>query len=149
MIGKVGDEDLFGNPFVPLRDRRGRPAYKKTKENQDFVSVRAAAGWSHLRIAEALGCNDDTLRKHFSGELENGAMIVEGVMLDVLMLNVRRGHVPSVRALRDQIKTAAPKAPTKKVTDIKDPVGKKLSRVAEAQEVPDGYGDLYAKMRKN
>lgn len=148
------DVDLFGNPVVALRDRRGRPSFAKTKENQEFVALRAADGWSHLRIAEALGCDDDTLRKHFSGELENGQLIIEGVMLDVLMLNVRRGHVPSIRLLQERIKATAPIAPkqaraAETSPELNSSVGKKQARLDEAQDVPEDYGDIYNRRRAN
>ncbi len=97
------DVDLFGNAVEPIRDRRGRPSYKKTKENQDFVSVRAAAGWTQQRIAEDMGIDAKTLRKNFSRELENGAVFIEGMALDVLMKKTREGHVPSIRLLLDRI----------------------------------------------
>ncbi|MHB2265025.1 hypothetical protein [Aliihoeflea sp. PC F10.4] len=93
--------DMFGNPLTPIRDRRGRPLFKKDKENQDFVSVRIAAGWSQKRIAENMGIDEKTLRKHFSRELEAGAVLVEGVILDVLLRRTREGHAPSVRQLRE------------------------------------------------
>jgi predicted transcriptional regulator len=148
------DIDMFGNPSRPLRDRRGRPSFAKSKENQEFVAVRAAAGWSQNRIADALGCDDDTLRKHFSGELENGRMIVEGVMLDVLMRKVREGHVPSIRQLQERMDATAPAAPHKKKDeasseDKKVAKGKKEQRLDDAQNVPDEYGSIYARRRVN
>lgn len=95
--------DLFGNPIEPMRDRRGRPSFKKDKENQDFVAVRAAAGWTHEAIASAIGCDAKTLRKHFSRELDAGALIVEGVQLDVLMHQVRQGKVPAIKTLSEMV----------------------------------------------
>ncbi len=144
------DVDLFGNPIEPLRDRRGRPSFAKSKENQDFVAVRAAAGWTHKMIAAAIGCDDKTLRKHFSRELEQGALIVEGDCLDVLYSKVRQGHVPSVRQLRDAIAQAAPHAPRGRGIEVPDedeeeetlPLGKKEQRLRDAQDVPDDWGDI-------
>jgi len=92
---------MFGNPSLPIRDRRGRPSFKKDKENQDFVAVRIAAGWSQKRIAENMGIDEKTLRKYFSRELELGAVFIEGVVLDVLLRRTREGHAPSVRQLRE------------------------------------------------
>lgn len=97
----TADLDMFGNPSLPIRDRRGRPSFKKDKENQDFVAVRIAAGWSQKRIAENMGIDEKTLRKHFSRELELGAVFIEGVVLDVLLRRTREGHAPSVRQLRE------------------------------------------------
>ncbi len=95
--------DMFGQPVQPIRDRRGRPSFKKDKENQDFVAVRAAAGWSQKRIAENMGVDEKTLRKYFSRELENGAILIDGVMLDVLLRRVREGHTPSISHLRSRL----------------------------------------------
>jgi hypothetical protein len=95
------DLDMFGNPALPIRDRRGRPSFRKDKENQDFVAVRIAAGWSQKRIAENMGVDEKTLRKYFSRELELGAVFIEGVVLDVLLRRTREGHAPSVRQLRE------------------------------------------------
>ena len=139
--------DLFGQVIEPIRDRRGRPAFAKSKENQDFVAVRAANGWSHKRIAEALGCDDDTLRKHFSGELNKGRLIVEGMILDVLMRKIREGHTPSIRLMQERMKDSAPAAPRAAATDEKEkaaPLGKKEKRILEAGKVPDDWGDIDA-----
>ena len=153
----TGDVDLFGNPKEPIRDRRGRPSFAKNKENQQFVAVRAANGWSHARIANALGCDDDTLRKHFSGELENGRMIIEGMMLDVLMVKIREGHVPSIRMMQERLETVAPTAPRKqpppKPEDAKPkpaekPLGKKEQKLIDAGEVPSEWGDIAASRRQ-
>ena len=141
---EAAEVDLFGLPVVPIRDRRGRPSYAKTKENQMFVAARAAAGWSHERIATDMGIDDDTLRKHFSGELQNGRVYVEGMMIDVLTQRMREGHVPSIRMLKDIIDPHPDRAP-KGAGDKKGktPVlGKKEAAVAAAKLPPMGWGDL-------
>ncbi|MEQ8292497.1 MAG: hypothetical protein RIA08_09840 [Roseovarius sp.] len=145
--------DLFGNPVEPLRDRRGRPSFAKSKENQDFVAVRAAAGWTHGMIATAIGCDEKTLRKHFSRELKEGALIVEGDCLDVLYRKVRQGHVPSVRQLREAIGGVAPAAPRNNSSlDAEEdgpeaPIGKKEQRLRDAQDVPADWGDIEDRRR--
>ncbi|MEP3631939.1 MAG: hypothetical protein ABJM82_16160 [Shimia thalassica] len=68
--------DLFGNEVYKLSRKRGRPAFKWTKENSNKVSMLLTAGWSNDRIA---GCILDprtgkpicikTLQRHFSREL--------------------------------------------------------------------------------
>jgi len=147
-----GEIDLFGNPLEPLRDRRGRPSYKISKENQDFVAVRAARGWSHERIAEDMGIDPKTLRKNFSRELVSGATMVEGMTLDVLMRQARTGHVASIRQLREMIETApprrAPRQPDAGHTVAAAAPGKKAQALLAAQDVPDDYGDIFARRRK-
>lgn len=95
--------DLFGLPVQPLRDRRGRPAYKKTPENQQFVMVRAAAGWTQEHIAFDMGIDPKTLRKNFSRELQLGAVMIEGQQLDVLSQKARQGNVSAIKTLREII----------------------------------------------
>lgn len=151
--GEAEGVDLFGQPMLPIRDRRGRKSFKKDKENQDFVAVRIAAGWSQKRIAEDMQIDEKTLRKHFSRELEFGATFVDGVMLDVLMRKVREGHVPSIRQLRERLVGASPQAPRNN-TPVEDeddatdqPLGKKEQARLDAQKVPDNYGDIFSRMK--
>jgi hypothetical protein len=100
-----------------------------------------------------MGIDADTLRKHFSGELSNAALKVEGMLLDVLQKRAREGHIPSVRELRERIVARAPKAPRTKdaaagaakgegETVKAAPVGKKAEKLAKAQDVPKEWGDL-------
>ncbi|PZX19808.1 hypothetical protein LX81_00271 [Palleronia aestuarii] len=143
------DLDLFGNPVMPLRDRRGRPSFAQSKENMDFVAVRAAAGWSHKMIADAIGCDEKTLRKHFSRELHGGALIVEGMCLDVLMAKVRQGHTPSVARLMERVDKAAPAAATPPSKDDDDaPKGVKERRLEEAANPDAEYGALYSRIAR-
>lgn len=151
-----GERDLFGDPLVPLRDRRGRKSFKKDKQNQDFVMVRVAAGWSQKRIAENMGIDEKTLRKYFSRELELGATLVDGVLLDVLMRKVREGHTPSIRQLHERLKDAIPAAPRRQprpdeeLADEDAPaprLGKKELERAAAQDVPDNYGDIFDRLK--
>lgn len=147
--GGTGDVDMFGHPVQAIRDRRGRPCFRKDKENQEFVAVRAAAGWSQDMIAEALGCDPKTLRKNFSRELQAGHLMIEGMLLDVLMRRVREGHTPSVRQLQDRLDRVAPPAPKnsgkEKPADAGkvEPKGKKEKRLDAARKPTEDYGSLY------
>ncbi|MDI3335876.1 hypothetical protein QKW60_05625 [Defluviimonas aestuarii] len=105
-------------------------------------------------IAKDMGIDSDTLRKHFSAELEFGRVKTEGMMLDVLMQRAREGHVPSVRELRDRIERAAPKAPRRQKDggvgegpDDKKPLGKKQAALEAARQVPGDYGDIFDRRR--
>jgi len=136
------DCDLFGNPLAPIRDRRGRPSFKITKENQDFVAVRAAANWTQKRIAEDMGIDEKTLRKNFSRELENGAIFMEGLALDILVKRMREGHTASIRMLRDILDPMPGSAskPTKEKEAA--PLGKKEILAKAAKEPTAGWGGL-------
>lgn len=155
--GSAQQVDLFGQPILPIRDRRGRPSFKKDKTNQDFVAVRIAAGWSQGRIAADMGIDEKTLRKHFSRELENGRVFIEGLVLDVLLKQVREGKSAGIRQLREMLEEAGPQAPRSGrraqagVDDEDDagaaqPLGKKEQQMQDAQQVPPEYGDIFEKM---
>ncbi|QIR85018.1 hypothetical protein [Paracoccus sp. AK26] len=147
--------DLFGQPLSPMRDRRGRKSFKKDKENQAFVSRRAADGWTHEMIAEDMGIDPKTLRKHFSRELSSGRVFMVGEMLDILHRRAREGHVPSVKVLLDRYEDTAPTAPRNRGAVEEDdddpaqdaPLGKKEQAVLEAQKVPDNYGDIFSRLK--
>lgn len=136
------DLDLFGNPALPLRDPRGRPAYKKSKENQMLVMTLAARGWSAEQIGPFMGADPKTIRKHFSRELEHGALFLEGMAMQVLVNKALGGHAPSVTKVLDMMearvapKSAKPKEPKPA------PIGKKDALAAAAKTPPQGWGDL-------
>ena len=106
-------------------------------------------------IAEDMGVDPKTLRKHFSRELSSGRVFMVGEMLDILHRRAREGHVPSVKALLDRYEDAGPVAPRKRsvVEDDDDapaddkPLGKKEQAVLEAQKVPDNYGDIFSRLK--
>lgn len=142
--------DMFGNPSHPIRDRRGRPSFKKDKENQDFVAVRIAAGWTQRRIAENMGIDEKTLRKHFSRELELGAIFVEGVILDVLMRQTREGHAPSIRQLRETLALGVRRAAEREMGAAPE-AGEELPARAGKKEIAarraaDADADLMAEL---
>lgn len=142
--------DLFGEPILAMRDRRGRPSFAKSKQNQDFVAVRAAARWTQKEISDQLGCDEKTLRLYFSRELAGGALIIEGLLLDVLLRKVREGHAPSINSLyrRLDIVEVPPKPPGKPADKPDDlPMGKKEKRLLDAGKADLGYDDLYKKIR--
>ena len=158
----VGDTELRGVAICGRPKARGlsqRDVLEVTRVATD--GARNACSWLYsaaARIAEEMGVDEKTLRKNFSRELHAGLLHVEGMILDVLMLKVRQGHVPSVRLLMEMVQTTAPRAPKGDETDDEDEagdaaraparLGKKEQRDEEAQLVPSEYGDLYARLRR-
>lgn len=141
--------DLFGQPILPIKDRRGRPSYKKSSENQMLVTVLRAANWSHERIARILGCDEKTLRKYFSRELDAGADLVEAETLMVNYQKMRQGNSAAIGRLLDivgETALASPHAPRKSPEKpVKEPkLGKKEQLVEEAHvgHRSTGWSDL-------
>lgn len=142
------ERDLFGAPVDQIRDRWGRPSFSKTKENQQLVGLLRAKGWTQARIAGVLGCDEKTLRKHFSRELEFGADIVEAEAMQVLAARMRQGHVTATRSLLD-IAAKGRAAPPLPKDPKPQPLGKKEQKIDRAGRPSDGWGALLNRPRPN
>ena len=132
--GKL-ETDLFGAPIGQIKERWGRPSFAKSKENQELVSLLKAANWTVSRIARYLGCDEKTLRKHFSSELEQGADIIEAMALQVTFQKMRQGNSVATGRILDITEKAnltIPPAKPKSATDDERP-GKKEQANIDAQ----------------
>lgn len=100
-------------------------------------------------IAVDMGIDSDTLRKHFSVELMNGALKVRGEMLDILRSKARAGHLPAVKALLNRMDRTIEKPVVKLRPAQSDrPLGKKEAKLRDASQTPDGYGEIFARLPK-
>ena len=136
--------DLFGAPVTQIKERWGRPQYKKTQQNQLLVSTLKAAGWSQARIATYLRCDIKTLRNHFSRELQAGSDLIEGQALEVLVSQMRQGKLSAVRqvlALTEKGRAAPPPAPEDH-PEAPEKLGKKEQLDQAAQTPPSTWGSL-------
>jgi len=133
--------DLFGAPVGQIRERWGRPAYKKTKENQELVASLRAIGWTKKRIATEMGCDEDTLTKHFSVELDQGPDRVRVLMLQALVAKVKQGNTAAIRMLQN---LTDPTPPLNRGKVKQPPLGKKdqLERNAKAPVEDAEWGEL-------
>lgn len=142
--GGLGVEvDLLGDPLMPLKDPRGRPAFAKSKENQLLVISLRGAGWSQEEIAAFMRCDPKTLRRHFSRELDHGATFLDGLAVQVLVRKMMEGNVGAAKAVRELTAARAPKAKGDgKPKPAPAPLGKKDRQKLEAHDMPAGWGDL-------
>ncbi|MCP1200065.1 helix-turn-helix domain-containing protein [Notoacmeibacter sp. MSK16QG-6] len=135
-----GETDLFGAPINQVRERWGRPSYKKDKENQQFVALLAANGWPQERIARRIGCSVPTLRKNFFRELEAGRDMIEGDLLTLLFAKARAGNVGAIKQLREQLALVPPSEP--RVTELKEEkLGKKEQMERDAGAPPESWAE--------
>lgn len=135
--------DLFGNPLLPMKDPRGRKAYAKSKENQQLVTDLVAGGMTHAKIATVLGCDEKTLRKYYSRELDEGDVIVEAEAISVLMHKMRTGNMAATKQVLEMVSLR--RMPSKKFQPAEpkpEPLGKKALQEKSAADVPSGWGDL-------
>lgn len=133
------ETDLFGNPSEPLKDPRGRPAFAKSKENQQVVIDLVGQKFTRVEIAEYLGCDEKTLRKHFSRELEKGVTLLRGQAALVRASKMRMGNMAATKAILDEadLSTGQRKQPKPQA-----PKGKKERLIDSASKPPSGWGDL-------
>ncbi|RKD61672.1 helix-turn-helix domain-containing protein [Rhizobium sp. WW_1] len=131
--------DLFGDPVLPIKDRRGRPSFAKSKENQELVSLLRAAGWTQARIAKYIGCDEKTLRKNFSRELEHGLDMIEGMALEVTFKKMKLGNSVAISRIFDVIeKQGKPAVPLQPKPEKEERLGKKETANREAQTAHEG-----------
>ena len=140
-----GAVDLFGDPWTPPRDPRGRKRHKVTPQGREIVAQLNAAGATDEEIALQLGLCAKTLRKYYFRELEHGVSLARNEVLRKLYDKAMTGNVAAMKEyLRQTEKGAAaaamngprPSAPEKP----EKPEGKKAQRQAAAEQV----GGIYA-----
>lgn len=129
--------DLLGLPLMPLKDPRGRPSFKKTKENQMLVMSLRSKGQTQDEIARFMGCDPKTLRKNFSRELDHGQALLEGIAMQALVRRALEGNVTAIKTLLDVTSVRAPnRRPAQPAADKPvTPVGKK-EQLAQAARAP-------------
>ncbi|XUY27071.1 hypothetical protein RMR21_001440 [Agrobacterium sp. rho-8.1] len=138
--GEGVELDLFGKPIEPIKDRRGRPSFGKSNENQELVCLLRAAGWTQARIAGYLRCDEKTLRKNFSRELNEGADQIEGMALEVTLKKLKSGNSVAISRIFDIIEKGAaavpiPRAPAK---EPDEKVGEKEAADRDAHTAHEG-----------
>lgn len=134
-------KDMFGQPILPIKERRGRPSFGKSKENQELVCLLRAAGWTQHRIARYIGCDEKTLRKNFSRELEDGADVIEGMALEVTLKKLRSGNSVAISRIFDIVeKKGRPAVPVAPKPERQEPLGKKETLEQEAHTAHEGTG---------
>lgn len=138
--------NLFTREFEMLRDARGRKSFQPTPENRLLVSTLSARGLSHKAIVKFMGATDDTfckdektLRKHFSRELEDGALIIECMAAQALVAKMMQGNMAAITRLLEE---TASKPPPPKTKPTEKPLGKKEQLERDAAKAPGGWGNL-------
>ena len=137
------DLDLFGKPVLPLKDRRGRKGYAKSRENQELVGNLRAFGMTHAEIATVLGCDEKTLRKYYSRELIEGALTLQAEAISVLVQKMKTGNMAATKQVLEMA-GLQPRSSQKVGAEARkpEPLGKKAALKKSAGEVPAGWGDL-------
>jgi hypothetical protein len=90
------------NPSPRVRKPNGRPPFEPTDSQRQIVQVLRSNGIPQRTIAANIGCDVQTLRKHFRVELADGHDQVKAAMGAAL---VRAGLAGNVGALRYWLST--------------------------------------------
>jgi hypothetical protein len=77
----------------------GRHAFVPTREQRDTVMLLIAASFSEPQIAAVIGICQNTLRRHFAQELQNGRAVRRGENLRRLEQAAAAGHVGAMKVL--------------------------------------------------
>jgi hypothetical protein len=92
--------DLLGDPIPEGWGKRGRPPHIATEKNRNKVMLLLAMGWSNVRIANALGITQPTLRKNYFQQLRQRDLArdrLEGARLDLAWELAKGGNVGAMR----------------------------------------------------
>lgn len=76
--------------------KRGRKPFKPTEDQRKEVATLAAANYVHDAIAQFIGIDPDTLRKHFPAELARSKMKMIGNAVSKLVEAVNKGEAWAV-----------------------------------------------------
>ena len=90
--------DLFGDPWTPPRDPRGRKRHRPSPQGREIVAQLKAGGASEEEIALQLGLSAPTLKKYYFRELEHGVSLARNEVLRMLYAKAKGGNVTAMRA---------------------------------------------------
>lgn len=85
----------------------GRPVFAPTKDQRTLVGIMAGCGFKHELIAERIGIDDKTLRKHFREELTEGKSAANAIVAQSLFKKATGDGSQSVTAAIFWMKTQA------------------------------------------
>jgi hypothetical protein len=149
-----GGVDLFGDPWTPPKDPRGRKRHNRLPQLAEKVAVLRATGATEEEIAPSIGVSVPTLRKYYLRELTEGPALALAQLDAVMYAKAKAGNVSAAKYVRDRFKDGdaslagarakarafRPEAPAGAARAAKP--GKKEERQAEAERVLDGSSRL-------
>ncbi len=95
--------DLFGDPWTPPKDPRGRKRHKRSSQLAEKIAVLRAQGATQEEIADAVGHSVPTLTKYYLRELEEGPALAKAVLVQALWSKaVDGGNVSAMKAMLAQ-----------------------------------------------
>lgn len=99
-----GDVDLFGEPWTPPKDPRGRKEHGRSVQVSEKVAVLRATGASQEEIAELVGLSVKTLAKYYSRELNEGPALAKALVDQVMFRKALGGNVSAAKYVQGRFK---------------------------------------------
>jgi hypothetical protein len=93
--------DLWGDPWTPEPDPRGRKRHKRLTQVAEQVAVLRASGLTVEQIASRLVLSEPTLRKYYFRELDGGAAMANAVLAEAMWKKAKAGNVGAARFIRE------------------------------------------------
>lgn len=137
-----GPKDLFGDPWTPPRDPRGRKSHRRMPQVAEKVAVLRAMGKTVEQIALRIGLSEPTLRKYYFRELEHGHALVESVLDEAIWGRAMAGVVGAQRLAKEMLAKGGAAVPVAKTprpgTSKAEPLGKKAQAAVDAKTAHEG-----------
>ncbi len=93
--------DLWGDPWTPEPDPRGRKRHRRAPQVAEQVAVLRAAGLTVEEVATRLVLSEPTLRKYYFRELDGGAKMAQAVLTEAMWKKAKEGNVSAARFIRE------------------------------------------------
>jgi hypothetical protein len=149
-----GDVDLFGEPWTPPKDPRGRKGHQRTVQLSEKISLLRATGASKEEIAELVCLSVKTIEKYYSRELNEGPALAKALVDQIMFRKALGGNVSAAKYVQGRFKDGDAslaqqrvKARAEAATDVGsqrpapvERIGKKAERQAAAEELANTGG---------
>lgn len=97
-----GDVDLFGDPWTPPKDPRGRKRHKRSAQLAETIANLRGTGATKEDIGQFVGLSVKTLEKYYSRELDEGPALAQAALDRVMYQKALAGNVSAARYMRER-----------------------------------------------
>lgn len=119
--------------------RLGRKPFAVDDETRLWVTRYKGCGYSHLTIASAIGCDLNTLQKHFKVELEHGVARAKAEITSMIYQSAEEGNVGAQRKIYSILHGEADPTIDSSDDSGKKKLGKKELQQQEADAIEGKY----------
>lgn len=143
--------DLFGNPYDPGGRKQGRPSHEMTQSSIINVMVLIASGQTNKEIANTIGIDVKTLRRHYEHLLKQRGVMLARLKSRLRTEQIKLGIAGNAAALSNAIKAldgisaeAAAKSLQARAANQSVPAKGYVSKKEQGLEAAKAVGGNYA-----